>query len=70
MELRSGMLTCCSLRSLESGINAGGRLPCFKHSRGAMLIFKGMGVRIWGSNLGKQVGTVMRDLHKEYKMQA
>jgi hypothetical protein len=55
---------------LESGINAGGRLPSFRHSRGAMLIFMGMAVRIWGSNLGKQVGTVMRVLHKEYKMNA
>ena len=33
-------------------------------------MFKGMGVRIWGSNLGKQVGTVMCVLHKEYKMHA
>jgi len=29
-----------------------------------------MGFRIWGSNLGKQVGTIMRVLHKEYKMHA
>jgi hypothetical protein len=35
-----------------------------------MLIFKGMGVRIWGSNLGKQSETLVRVLHKEYKMPA
>jgi len=57
------MLTCYSLHSLESGINAGGRLPCFRHSKGAMLIFKGIGVIICGSNLGKQVGTVVKVLH-------
>ena len=70
MEPWCGMLTCYSLHSLESGINAGGRLPCFRHSKEAMLIFKGIGVRICGSNLGKQVGTVVNVLHKEYKMHA
>jgi hypothetical protein len=58
------MLTCCSLHSLESGINAGGRLLCFRHNRRPMLIFKGMDVGIWGSDLGNHVGTVMNFLHK------